>query len=153
MIINSRKDLAAAPSDVRDQFMARLAAGINRWSWQDGDWTLLQDTATIERFGFAISDFPDAPVPDKPDWNQDERDLEQARQAAELSRSLFKLALLDAGFLDDVQAFVASADDQRIKIMWEDSGSFRRMHPDLIRLAAELGYTDEQLDAVFGIGG
>jgi len=77
--------------------------------------------------------------------------IEELREAAFLSRADFKLALLEAGYLQDVKDFIASTTDEKIIILWEDSNSFRRMHPDLIRLAEELGYTDAQLDAVFGI--
>jgi len=73
------------------------------------------------------------------------------RDRAVLSRADFKLALLEAGYLQDVKDFIASTTDERIIILWEDSNSFRRLHPDLIRLAEELGYTEEQLDALFGI--
>jgi hypothetical protein len=77
MIINDAKDLEAAPSDVRELFVERLADGINRWSWENGEWMLGQNTAEIEQFGFTLNDFPDAPIPDKPDYNPDERQLDQ----------------------------------------------------------------------------
>ena len=77
--------------------------------------------------------------------------LKEKRDAASLSRAEFKLGLLDMGELDAVKQFIAQTNDQRIIIMWEDSGSFRRTHPDLLRLAGEMGYTDEQLDALFGV--
>ena len=77
MIINDRKDLDAAPDDVRDRFLASLAGSINKYVWNGSDWVLEQNTTEIERFGFTLEDFPDAPVPDKPDYNPDERALEQ----------------------------------------------------------------------------
>jgi hypothetical protein len=77
MIINNRKDLDAAPDDVRARFMASLAGSINKYSWDGGDWVLQQDESTIGRFGFTAADFPDAPVPEKPDYNPDDRELEQ----------------------------------------------------------------------------
>lgn len=77
--------------------------------------------------------------------------LQLKRESAELSRSLFKMALLNAGYLQDVQAFVEQTSDQRIKIMWEDGPSFKRMDPELIRLASNLGYNDKKIDALFGI--
>ena len=81
MIINNRKDFDALPQADQESFKARLAVGINRWVWQEGDWVLTQDTATIERFGFTLTDFPDAPVPDKPTNNPDED--AKAQQLAE----------------------------------------------------------------------
>ena len=152
MIINDRKDLDAAPPEIREQFMTRLANGINRWVWDGNDWVIQQDDSTITRYGFTLADFPDAPVPEMPDYNPDEKALQQARESAVLSRANFKLALLDAGYLQDVKDFVANTNDERIIILWEDSANFERMHPDLIRLATELGYTNEQLDVLFGIG-
>ena len=73
------------------------------------------------------------------------------RKAASLSRADFKLGLLDMGELDAVKQFIEQTNDQRIIVMWEDSNSFRRTHPDLLSLASEMGYTDEQLDQLFGI--
>ena len=77
--------------------------------------------------------------------------LEEKREAASLSRADFKLALLEMGELDAVKQFIEQTNDQRIIIMWDDSSRFRRTHPDLLRLAGEMGYTDEQLDALFGV--
>ena len=78
--------------------------------------------------------------------------LEEKRNRAVLSRARFKLALEEMGELDNVEAAMAADGvDRRAKILWEDAGEFRRMDEDLLRLTAELGYTDEQIDAVFGI--
>ena len=87
MIINDRKDLNALPKTEQDAYKQRLAAGINRWEWQDGDWVLTQDTATIERFGFTLADFPDAPVPDKPTNNPDEDAKAAALDEAKQNRA------------------------------------------------------------------
>ena len=152
MIINDRKDLDALPQAEQDVFKARLAAGINRWEWQNGDWVLTQNTATIERFGFTLADFPDAPVPHKPDYNQNEKELEQARQGATLTRMAFMLALEDAGLYDQVEAAVNSGQlEKRSKIMWDNASQFERMHPDLVGIATALGYTDQQMDDIFGL--
>ena len=151
MIINNRKDLDAAPADTRERFIASLAASINKWSWENGEWVIRQNTTDIERFGFTLDDFPDAPVPDMPDYNPEERALEQARESASLSRANFKLALMEAGYLQDVKDFVANTDDERIQILWEDSDTFARLDPDLLNMASQMGYTDEQMDALFGV--
>jgi len=87
MIINDRQDLDALSPAEQDAFKARLAAGINRWDWQEGDWVLTQDTATIERFGFTLADFPDAPVPDKPTNNPDEDAKAQQLAEAKANRA------------------------------------------------------------------
>ena len=77
MIINDRKDLDAAPDSVREQFLSRLASTINKYVWGGTDWVLEQDESSIARFEFTTADFPDAPVPEKPDYNPDEREAEQ----------------------------------------------------------------------------
>ena len=153
MIINNRKDLDAAPADTRERFIASLAASINQWKWENGDWVIRQNTTDIERFGFTIDDFPDAPVADMPDYNPDERALEQARESASLSRADFKLGLLDMGELDAVKAVMEDPETpERVVIMWEDSARFNRMHPDLLSFAQVMGYSEQQLDQLFGIG-
>jgi len=87
MIINTRADLDAAPQPVRDQFMDRLAASINKYEWDGIAWALTQDTSTIERFGFTVSDFPNAPVPEKPSYNPDQRDRDQQAQEVRAQRN------------------------------------------------------------------
>src|SRR6056297_3795101 len=75
MIINTRKDLDAAPDAIREQFMARLAGSINRWEW-DGEWKLVQDDSSVVKFEFTVADFPEPPVPEKPDYNPDQKALD-----------------------------------------------------------------------------
>ena len=86
MIINTRADLDAAPESVRDQFMDRLAASINKYEWDGSAWVLTQDTSTIDRFGFTVADFPSAPVPEKPSYNPDERERDQQAQEVRAQR-------------------------------------------------------------------
>jgi len=86
MTINDRKDLDAAPDAVREQFMARLAGSINRWVWE-GEWKLVQDDSTIAKFDFGLSDFPNAPVPPKPDYNPDDREREQNAEEIRAQRN------------------------------------------------------------------
>ena len=87
MIINDRKDLDAAPDDVRERFLASLAGSINKYVWDGSEWVLEQNTAEIERFGFTLADFPDAPVPDKPTYNPDKRALEQEADEVRTQRN------------------------------------------------------------------
>ena len=78
--------------------------------------------------------------------------LEEKRQAASLSRAAFKLGLLDMGELDAVKAVMADPETpERVVIMWEDSGRFERMHADLLSFAEVMGYTEIQLDQLFGV--
>jgi len=85
MIINNRKDLDAAPDNVRERFVNSLAGSINKYVW-NGEWALEQNTSEIERFGFTLADFPDAPVPEMPAYNPDERQLEQEADEARTQR-------------------------------------------------------------------
>jgi hypothetical protein len=151
-IINSRKDFEALSLQEQEQFKAGLAASITHWSWEAGAWVLTQQTGTLEKFGFSLEDFPDAPVPPMPDYNPDEVALENARAAARLTPAKFRLGLLAMDELDSVEAMMANPDTPRdMKIMWEYSSEFERMHPALLQMAAVMGYTDEQMDALFGI--
>jgi len=77
--------------------------------------------------------------------------MELKRSEASLSRANFKLALMEAGYLQDVKDFVANTNDERIQILWEDSATFARLDPDLLNMASQMGYTDEQMDALFGV--
>jgi len=86
MIINNRKDLEAAADDVRERFVNALAGSINKYVWNGTEWTLEQNTSEIERFGFTLADFPDAPVPEIPGYNPDERQLEQLAAQARTQR-------------------------------------------------------------------
>ena len=76
MIINTRKDLDAAPDHEREKFMSRLAASINKYVWDGDDWVLEKDESTISKYDFTVADFPDAPVPEKPDYNPDQKALD-----------------------------------------------------------------------------
>jgi len=88
-------------------------------------------------------------------WQQTkihQRIEKQARERAALSRADFKLALLERDELDAVKEAMSDPDaDTRAVILWEDALEFRRMNKDLLAFAAELGYTEEQLDDIFGI--
>lgn len=108
MIINNRKDLDAQPDDIRQQFIDKLAGSINKWDWQ-GEWVLIQDTSSIDRFDFALSDFPDAPVPDKPDYNPDDK---QAKQEALERITNLKGMLRDTDYID-----LPSYDKEKPEIM------------------------------------
>ena len=73
-----------------------------------------------------------------------------ARKDARLSRAKFKLALLQAGFLDSVEAGYSEW-PKDVQIMWDDSLEFERMHPTLLAFGVAMGFTGEQMDAIFGI--
>jgi len=78
--------------------------------------------------------------------------LAKARDRARLSRADFKLALLERDELDAVKQAMSSPDaDPRAVILWEDALNFHRTDPDLMHLAEQLGYNEDQLDILFGI--
>ena len=86
MIINDRKDLDAAPDDVRERFVNSLAGSINKYRWDGTEWVLEQNTSEIERFEFTLADFPDAPVPEMPNYNHDQHQLEQEAEEVRTQR-------------------------------------------------------------------
>ena len=59
-----------------------------------------------------------------------------------------KLALLQAGLLDDVEAAMTQA-DRATQIEWEYATEFRRDWPALIAMQPLLGLTDTQIDDLF----
>ena len=98
MIINDRQDFDALPQAEQDAYKQRLAAGIYGWSWEDGDWVQTTSTESIERFGFTLEEFADAPVPDKPTSNPDEEAKAQALAEAKRSRAAAYTAEADPLF-------------------------------------------------------
>lgn len=59
-----------------------------------------------------------------------------------------KLALLQTGLLDNIEAAVAQA-GRAVKIEWEYATEFSRNWPTLYAMQASLGLTDRQLDDLF----
>jgi hypothetical protein len=98
MIINTRADLDTLSAADQDVFKARLAAGIYNWQWIDGQWALVAETAILEPFGFTVADFPDAPKPEKPDYNPDEREAQRKTDEAIESRRNAYIAEADPLF-------------------------------------------------------
>lgn len=63
-----------------------------------------------------------------------------------------RLALLQAGLLDDVEALIASLEGpegQAARIEWDYSSEVFRNKTFVISLGTQLGLDDEQLDALF----
>ena len=67
-----------------------------------------------------------------------------------------KLALLAAGMLDDAESAIAGISDaatrRAVQIEWDYAGEFRRDWPTLEKLAAIMGLTTEDVDALFIAG-
>ena len=68
----------------------------------------------------------------------------------EVSRFQARAALLQTGFLADVQAYMDDpATDPFVRIAWQDAQVFKRQSPTVLSLQPLLGLTDEQLDDLF----
>lgn len=75
--------------------------------------------------------------------------LENWRASCKVTANQAKLALLDAGLLDDVEAIMEDPEtDRRVKIAWANA-SFERDSNFIAQMAQTLGLTDEQVDDLF----
>ena len=73
-------------------------------------------------------------------------------RVAAVSKAQAKLALLESGLLDTVETALASMEGeqgQRARIEWNDRTEFHRDHEFIGLLAASIGLSDEQIDALF----
>jgi hypothetical protein len=86
IIINSSSDLENAPKSVRERFLRALGLTIHKYQWNGTEWERYQDTTQIERYGLSVSDFPNAPMPDLPTYDPDERQLEQEAEEVRTQR-------------------------------------------------------------------
>ena len=69
---------------------------------------------------------------------------------AEVSRFQARAALLQTGYLDDIEAYMADpATDPFVRIAWQDAQVFKRNSPTVLSLQPLLGLTDGQLDDLF----
>lgn len=67
---------------------------------------------------------------------------------ASVSARQFKLQLLAAGLLDQVDAWITTQ-PRAVQIAYEYSGSFVRTEPMMAAGFAAMGFTEEQIDAFF----
>ena len=82
----------------------------------------------------------------------EDKALQKIREQASLTRMAFMLALEEAGLYDAAEAAVESDQVSKAgKIMWRNASVFNRTDETLTSFAEQLGYTDAQLDALFGI--
>jgi len=65
-----------------------------------------------------------------------------------VSSRQFKLQLLAAGLLDQVDAWIATR-SKAVQIAYEYSGTFVRTEPMMVAGFAAMGFTEEQIDAFF----
>jgi hypothetical protein len=79
-----------------------------------------------------------------------EQRLQQKRQAMIVTPFQAKVALLNAGVLDEVQALIsAPTTDLKIVLAWSNVTRFERLSPMVAGIATALGWTDEELDDLF----
>jgi hypothetical protein len=74
--------------------------------------------------------------------------VQPAPVPSSVSPRQLKLALLASGQLDQIEAFVASA-DKSVQISWEYTTEFQRDNPLLNQMAAAFGMTSDQVDTLF----
>lgn len=68
----------------------------------------------------------------------------------EVTRFQARAALYNAGLLDSVENYIALSDTPMlVKLAWADAQSFVRTSDMIVSVAAGLGLTDAQVDALF----
>jgi len=72
---------------------------------------------------------------------------------AKVSRAQAKIALLNAGLLEAVQAAIDSSSDGALKIWFADATDWERSNSYLNSLASTIGLTAEQVDNLFMAAG
>jgi len=66
-----------------------------------------------------------------------------------ISKYQAKMALLQAGLYEQVEAYVANSNDYALKISWYDATNFYRDNQFIAGLAVEFELTEEQVDDLF----
>ncbi len=80
--------------------------------------------------------------------------LHRATPAPPITRRQLRLTLVRNGVsLSSVEAAIASMPDglgkEEAQIEWADASTFSRLHPTLLLIAAALGLTETQIDAMW----
>lgn len=118
------------PPDTTDVIPPAAPAG-KTLIWLNNAWTL--------------SDVDPSQLPNNP-----AEPIEDVRQTMIVSRYQGRAALLNAGLLNDVEAYFSStAATQLEKLAWEDVTEFYRLSPLVIKMGQMLNQTDAQLDQLF----
>ena len=66
-----------------------------------------------------------------------------------VSASQAKIALFNAGLLDDVEAMAVAHPYRPVRIWYSSANEWQRLHPYVQALGAELGLTGERINALF----
>lgn len=76
--------------------------------------------------------------------------MESPSVPQEVTRFQARAALYQAGLLDEVEAMiVAPSTDRMLQLAWQDALTFKRDSAFVAGMAASLGLSDPQLDALF----
>jgi hypothetical protein len=79
-----------------------------------------------------------------------EQRLQAKRQSMVVTPFQAKAALLDAGLLGDIETLIADpATDRKVVLAWNNVQNFERLSPMITGIATALGWSNEQLDALF----
>jgi hypothetical protein len=70
-----------------------------------------------------------------------------------VTRRQFKLALLEIDLLDEVEEIVSTSSDRYLQINWSEAQNFERSNQFVLQMAAALGKTDTETDALFILAG
>jgi len=82
-------------------------------------------------------------------WRDDQESQSEASTVpAYVTMRQAQLALLAAGYLDAIDAMIATQ-DRATQIVWNTSGTVERSHPLVASIGSELGLSDSQIDALF----
>lgn len=97
----------------------------------------------------AYTRIPDQPAPNA-QWNGTEWVIPPPYVPQVVSRFQAKAALLQAGLLSRVEAFINDpATDPLAKLAWGEAIEFYRQSPTILSMAAALSLTPQQLDELF----
>ena len=108
--------------------------GYTDWSFADGVYTR-EPAGTPEEIAVALE-------------QQALAELEQRRAGMSCPKAQGKLALLEAGLLDEVEAYIATQ-PKTVQIEYADRQEWRRDWPTLVAVASARGLTDTELDELF----
>jgi len=150
--VNTRADLDALPEAERTAFLTLLAGSIWRLERDEATqrWVAVEDLSTIARFGFIAEDFPQAPKPEFPEWVPLPQEPSKVRL---VSMRQARLALLQAGLLDQVDAAIAGIAEEsqrrQAEINWEYATTVERLDGWVRQIGVGLGLSEADLDGLF----
>lgn len=160
-IINSRADLDALKgTPAYGEALRGIHGATIMWvnDAPDGappQWRMASDSATLTRLGLTsdelLAECAAAGVtPTTPEMPAAlPADLLPPPAPLVVSRFQARVALLQAGLLEAVEAAVAASADPLVRLAWSDAVEFRSDSPTIAAIAAGLELTAAQIDALF----